>query len=172
MGQDLSGAFGIRAYLAVLQAPRSRQWREEVWLQGTGKSWKALREFPARLQRVADEIESLNTNFFRIPEGCANSVLIKLSELPAGLRSYAEMVKSRETRIPKAFLAPTHSRRLVELSNFAKWITGSYHDKEMAAILTGVAIAIKSNAEFYAMDLSQARYRVLQGRLPIESRSH
>jgi hypothetical protein len=161
VGQDLSGTFAARACLAVLPVPQSRNFREGIWLQGTGKSWKTLTEFPGRLQRMADDIEILNTKFFGIPEACENPTLASFYQLPTILRSYAETLSRRTTRIPKAFPAAPRSRRLSELSNFAMWFTGKNRDKEIVELLNAAAIAMgyESMPGFDATQLAQARYR-------------
>lgn len=163
-GQDLSDSFAVRACLAVLPVPHSRRWREEIWLKATGKSWKALTEFPRRLQKMAGEIESLNANFFSIPVACDNPTLVNFCQLPTVLRSYAEVLSHRTMRIPKGFLSPSRSRRLVELSHFARAMTGRYCDREIADLLNATAIAMGcvNLAGIDALDLAQARhhYRV------------
>jgi hypothetical protein len=158
-GQDLSGAFAVRACLVVLPVPSSGKWREEVWLQGTGKSWKALKKFPARLLRMADEIEKLNTNFFRIPDACTNPTWLSLCQLPTSLRSNAETLNRHETIISKAFRSPSESSRVVELLNFAKWTTGRDRVREVAKLLNAAALAMKCENKFDATHLIQARYR-------------
>jgi len=160
-GQDLSDSFAVRACLAVLPVLHSRRWREEIWLKATGKSWKALTEFPRRLQKMAGEIESLNANFFSIPAACDNPTLVNFYQLPTLLRSYAEVLSQRTMRIPKGFLSPSRSRRLVELSHFAKAMTGRYCDAEIADLLNATAIAMGCDnlAGIDALDLAQARHR-------------
>lgn len=161
MEQDLSGAFAVRACLAVLPTPHSREWREGIWLRATDKSWKGLTDLPRRLQKMADEIGSLNTNFFCIPDGCANQTLVSFYRLPTVLRSYATALNHRTTIISKAIDPPSHSRRLVELSNFTKLVTGRYRDREVAELLNAAAITIGyENARgFDALHLMQARHR-------------
>jgi hypothetical protein len=169
-GQDLSDSFAVRACLAVLPVPHSRRWREEIWLKATGKSWKALTEFPRRLQKMADEIESLNANFLSIPVACDNPMLANIGQLPTVLRSYAEVLSHRTMRIPKGFLSPSRSRRLVELSHFARATTGRYCDSEIADLLnaTSIAMGCENLAGIDALDLAQARhhYRVPAPHIP------
>jgi hypothetical protein len=145
--------------VAMLAAPRKS--REEIWLQRTGKSWKALTEFPGRLQRMADEIESLNTKFFGIPEACENPTLASFYQLPTILRSYAQTLSRRTTRIPKAFPALTRSRWLSRISNLTKWATGKCSDKETTELLNDAAAAMgyEDMPGFDALQLEQVRYR-------------
>lgn len=158
-GQDLSGAFAVRACWAVLPIPLSRKWLENVWLRGTGKSWKALKEYPGRLKRMADEIESLNARFLAIPEGCENPTLVNFSQLPVNLRAYAETLGNRTSRIPKTFRPPSRSRRLVELLNFAGWVADAHRDREVADLLSAAAEAMGYDEIFDATQLAQARNR-------------
>lgn len=160
-GQDLSDSFAVRACLAVGPVPHSRRWREEIWLKATGKSWKALTEFPRQLQKMAGEVESLNANFFSIHGACDNPTFVNFHQLPTVLRSYAEVLSHRTTRIPKGFLSPSRSRRFVELSHFAKAMTGRYCDTEIAELLNATAIAMgcENLAGIDALDLAQARHR-------------
>lgn len=160
-GQDLSDSFAVRACLAVLPVPHGRKWREEIWLKATGKSWKALTEFPRRLQKMAGEVESLNANFLSIPAACDNPTLVNFYQLPTVLRSYADVLSHRTMRIPKGFLSPSRSRRLVELSHFAKAMTGRYCDGEIADLLNATAIAMgcENLAGIDALDLGEARHR-------------
>jgi hypothetical protein len=64
-------------------------------------------------------------------------------------------------RIPKGFLSPSRSRRLVELSHFAKAMTGRYCDTEIADLLNATAMAMgcENLAGIDALDLAQARHR-------------
>ena len=108
------------------------EWWEEIWLKATGKSWKALTDFPRRLQKMAGEVESLNANFFSIPGAGDNPALVSFHQLPTVLRSYAEVLSHHTMRIPRGLLSPSRSRRIVELTHFAKAMTGRYCDREIA----------------------------------------
>lgn len=92
---------------------------------------------------------------------CDNPTLVNFYQLPTVLRSYAEVLNHRTTRIPKGFLSPSRSRRLVELSHFAKAMTGRYCDGEVADLLNATAIAMgcENLAGIDALDLAQARHR-------------
>jgi len=144
----------------VLPTTKSRRWREEVWLRTT-KSWKSLKEFPERLQKIAVEIEGLNRNFFCIPDDCENPTLSSFSELPSILRNYAGVLNHRATIISKNFHPHSRSRRVVELSKFTRLITGLYLDPEVAELLNSSAIAMgyENLAQFDATKITQARHR-------------
>jgi hypothetical protein len=162
LGQDLSGAFAVRACLAVLPVTHSIRWREGIWLQGTGRSWKALTEFPTRLQRVADEIENLNAKFFCISEACRNPTLVSFNRVPMILRSYAETLGRRAARIPKAFPMPRRGKWVSELSTFTMLVTGRFCDKEVAELLNGASTALdlEKDPHFDALTIAQARSRL------------
>jgi hypothetical protein len=108
---------------------------------------------------MANEIENVNAGFFHIPESCENPILLSFDQLPAILRSYAETLNHRAATIATAGGVPSRSSRLVELSNFAKWVMGRYCDKEISELLNGAAEAMKYNCEFDALHLAQARHR-------------
>ena len=158
-GQDLSGPFAVRACLVVLPVPSSRNWREDVWLNGASKSWKALTEFPDRLNKIAEEIETLNAKFLAIPENCKNPFLVKHIELPTALRTYGEALRHRTAGIVKGFAAPSSSRRIVELLNFSTAMTGRDRVKDCAELLNGAAEALGREPKFDATHLIQARSR-------------
>jgi hypothetical protein len=161
VGQDLSGPFAVRACLAVLPVTQSREFREGIWLKGMGMSWKSLYELPRRLHRMADTIKSLNRKFFGISEANVNSLFVSFYGIPTILQSYAETLSGHTARIQKGFHPPPRSRRLYELSDFAKKATGQYRDRELVELLDAAAIAMgyKNLPEFDAMQLVQARYR-------------
>jgi hypothetical protein len=83
---------------------------EKSWAAKTGKSWKALREFPKRIKGMASEIELMNANpFFR------------LERLPTIMRREVEYLEERLRMLPglQAEAFPRTSpldglRRLVE----------------------------------------------------------
>ena len=113
---------------------------------------------------MAAEIESLNANFFKIPNNCENSMLIKFSSLPEILRTYAKTLNHTENTIRTSFHAPTVDRRLVEFSGFVKRMTGGNFDKEATELLNTAANAMnpEGKRELIGSDatqLMQARYR-------------
>ena len=149
-----------QACLAVTIWANPSKSREEIWLQGTGESWKVLTGFPKRLEGMADEIENLNRNFFRIPEACVNPTLVNLLEVPIVLRSYAEALRYRTTRIQKAFPRASRSKQLSRICNLIKETTGK-RDEEIAKLLGDAAKAMgyEDMPGFDALQLAQARYR-------------
>jgi len=87
-------------FFACLAVPRKggnvRKIAEEFWASKTGKTWKALREFPARLRVVADDIERINKSDYLTPtiwlkkdQTLARLVKDHFLRLPGVLRQYA-----------------------------------------------------------------------------------
>jgi hypothetical protein len=62
-------------------------------------------------------------------------------------------------RIPKAFRPASRSERLVELSDFTRYATGKFRDKEVAKLLNVTAIALNQDIQFDAFQIAQARSR-------------
>jgi len=80
---------------------------EMAWSHGTGKTWKALREFPERLRRVATEVEQVNSSRFFTPSMLANvktrqvDIARKfLYTLPGLMRLYAGGLEAHIKRVP------------------------------------------------------------------------
>lgn len=123
---------------------------EESWAAKTGKTWKALREFPKRIEGMASEIERMNANpFFRL-EG-----------LPTVMRREAEHLEERLRTLPnlhaEAFprVSPLDGLRgLVE-----SW-TGQPHAELVAELHHAANAALGAQErQFSEAAVYQARYR-------------
>ena len=90
----------ILPVLACLAVPRKasglKRTFESIWASDTGKTWKALKEFSARMRRMAQEIEALNRSQFLSPsiwmkkdESRGRFVEQQFGILPGALRIYA-----------------------------------------------------------------------------------
>jgi hypothetical protein len=169
VGENLSGAFAVRASLVVLPAPNKGEFRERTFLEGTGKSWKAMTEFSERLVKMAFEIEALNARFFSIPEGTENPTHIGFRQLPINLRCYGTALNSRLELIKKRFKPRSQSNRMAELSHFTKQVTGAYLDREVAELLNATAFLMEYEPDFDALKLSQARNRYPHPFAPIQN---
>jgi hypothetical protein len=150
----------------------SRKEWEKLWLLGTGKTWKALKEFPGRLRSMAKEVEQINASLIFSPANFANvdtrvAAIIRkrLNLLPSIMRFYAAGLESHIVRIPKQFaesfprFPKEHSPWLVKLSHLVKLITGKWHDREVAELLNTAAIALGEKAQYDALTVAQARSR-------------
>src|SRR5215468_3511667 len=59
-GFDLSRELITFACMAVSPHQGRPAFLDRYWARGTGKTWKALREFPNRLEKIADEVKVIN----------------------------------------------------------------------------------------------------------------
>lgn len=153
-------------------APR-RDWQKS-FARGTGKTWKALTEFPDRLRGLAKEIESVNRNPWYDPNAqdwtCDPGAdeIERFSLLPRTLRTYAdwldEVMRSMRESVAGSY---ARSRRecplwVFELSDMVKNVTGSYNDRLVVNLLDAAAEAFGKPPFFpngSALSLAQARSR-------------
>jgi len=168
--------------LACLAVSPSR-WRwsrkawETVWTRNTGKTWKALREFPDRVCGMADEIKRLNESFAFSAVQYASAQTVEavtvrkvFNQLPAMLGAYAEALRWHIDRVPlmtaEAFppLPRGHSKFVVYVSELIKAATGRFRDRECARLLNAAALALDEKAEFDALTIAQARSRSRKSR--------
>jgi hypothetical protein len=59
-GFDLSRELMTFACMAISQHQGRPALLDRYWARGTGKRWKALAEFPSRLEKIAEEVERIN----------------------------------------------------------------------------------------------------------------
>jgi hypothetical protein len=59
-GLDVSRELITFACMAVSPHQGRPGFLDRYWARGTGKTWKALREFPDRLEKMADEVKCIN----------------------------------------------------------------------------------------------------------------
>jgi hypothetical protein len=179
----VNNLFPLLACLSISHGPtrktKGRKPPGESWNRifafGTGKTWKALTEFPQRLRQVADEIERLNGSHWFNPEFTLRQedpvgrVLVKrFKTLPGYLRAYAHITEKRAKwllEMRRQFYPTTKgfSQYVFRLSEFVKLMTGKFHDKEVVDLLNAAAWALgeEANGEprFHELALVQARYR-------------
>jgi hypothetical protein len=154
----------LLAMFACLTVCRSRSGHRtawvKVWSRETGKTWKALKGFPARLRSMAKETEQVIANpIFAIAtftkEKTVKEELIgrRLRQLPGTMGLFAMAVE--------AFIATTRegNEPLLSLSQVAGMATGKSHDREVANLLNAAARALDKEGEFDAMTITQARSR-------------
>jgi hypothetical protein len=170
--------------LACLAVPRrgggTKKAFEGIWSSKTGKTWKALKEFPSRLRNVAVEVERINNSEFLSPalwirgdETGARLLKGHCGRLPGVLRFYAgAMDKILTELVPALFkrhLPPDrrgHSSSLFGLSNLVKAMTGRFHDEEVCDLLdaTALALGVNRKRQFNPVLLAQARSRLASKR--------
>jgi hypothetical protein len=177
-----SGAFKdlpfveLQALLASLSVRRKRRPRREtfalLWAAGTGKTWKALKDFPGRLRGIADEVERVNAGPCFDLASWINKETIgaqmfrhRLLQLPGLLRVYAASLEFIVGKLPAMTeriypAAPRgHSEFMFLLSAAVKLTTGRFRDKEVAEMLNAAALALGEGSQFDALTLAQARFR-------------
>jgi hypothetical protein len=149
---------------------------ERVWASQTGKTWKALKEFPKRLEDMAEEVARINTSdrlFFarRRRNDLDRGDLEKLGricrQLPDMMRSYAAALRERNATVETASPLDGGSAALLDLSETVNLFTGSYHDKDVAELLNTADLALNpgdqtSGERFGAQTLLDLRYRQKQ----------
>src|SRR5262249_14942373 len=106
-GMDLAGPLAALACLAV-SAKRSgrRESFEKLAAVETGKTWKALSEFPERLRRIAKEVEQVNASPFFAPATYITTAKGKIykerfEQLPGILSYYATGIDWRIRQLPR-----------------------------------------------------------------------
>lgn len=165
----------LLAMFACLEVCRSRggcrKWLLKVWSADTGKAWKALREFPGRLQRMAKETEQVIASPLFVAATFTREKAVKgemirrhLHQLPGTMRLCAMALEAFIARLPdfiaEAFSTPGEGNEpLLRLSQVAKMATGKWHDREVANLLNAAARALDKEREFDALTITQARFR-------------
>lgn len=145
---------------------------EKLAALGTGKTWKALAEFPERVRRMSREVERVNASPFFAPPIFANADNLKAQMarkyfrmLSGIMRVYAGGLEAHIKRVPRFFekgfprSSGGPSQWLLLLSYSVRLATDKWRDKEVAELLNATAIALGENREFDALTISQARSR-------------
>jgi hypothetical protein len=151
---------------------------ERLWSVGTGKTWKALREFPQRLLNVAREIEQLNQSPMFFPDKAitaktpsANYARIQFGRLPGILRMYGTWVEVWTSKIP-AVMGELLGRRsrgkadaLVAVSNLIAIVTGRFNDNDTAELLNAADLVLnptsgRDEPRFHPQTLADLRSRL------------
>lgn len=172
-GMDLTGPIAGFACLATSTGRSGgRKSFEKLAALGTGKTWKALAEFPERLRRIAKEVEQVNKSLFFAPALYVNAkttqaeiVRKRFEQLPGIMSFYATGMEVHIARTPKLWaktFPPSqgrHSPWLLLLSYAVKLATGKWHDAEVAELLNATAVALDETREFDALTIAQARSR-------------
>jgi hypothetical protein len=179
-GMDTGNILATFACMAVYRKRGGRkELLEKVWAMGSRKTWKALREFPARLRRIAEEIEQVNRSLFFAPAVFVNAKTLQASlikkrfeVLPGIIRFYATGLEMHIARIPKLWaqtLPPKPkgpSQSLLLLSRSVKVCSGKWHDQEVAELLNAAAVGLGVNREFDAIQIAQTRGRSKKVKIP------
>jgi hypothetical protein len=175
---DLTDSLAAFACLAVSRKRGNRRSWEKLWALQTGKTWKALREFPDRVLRMAKEVESVNASLLFSPAQIANAKTLKaeifrkrFKQLPGIMYVYAAALEAHITRVPdltaRSFPQPSGggpTRWVLSLSYTVKLATGKWRDREVAELLNVAARALgevrpEEEDGFDALTIAQARSR-------------
>lgn len=147
----------VLACLAIMTKSKScrRETWEPLWAAGTGKTWKALKDFPRRIRGIADEVERVNSPPFFNPSFWitkettqAKIVRGRFTQLPGLLRLYATSVEFLVERLPaltaRAYPPSRygHFDFVFLLSGSIKMTTGRFRDREVAELLNAAALAL------------------------------
>lgn len=143
--------------------PETRDW----WAGQVGKSWKALRELPRRIEDIAQEIESVNGAELLAPENQVNGkspnahiARESFRDLPSMMRVWAKALQERMKVMPRLDAAVFGERTALDyLQWFVKQAAGKPCDPQVASLLNAAAIALGKAPRFDAQALAQARYR-------------
>lgn len=174
-GMDLAGTLASFACIEFSKKHGGgKRSLEEMWALGTGKTWKALCEFPERLRRIAKEMNQINETAFFAPAVYVNAKTIqaeiarkRFEQLPVTVNLYATALEMHTARIPKQWtkMIPPAPRGpswpVPTLSYTVRVVTGKWHDKEIAELLNAGALAldVKGWNGVDALNIAQARSR-------------
>jgi hypothetical protein len=129
------------------------------WVTETGKTWKALREFPTRIKGMAGQIDRMNAHPF-----------LRLKELPTIMRRDAEQLAER-LKIFSQVLAeafPQTPPSLHDLMSIVENWTGRAHDRQVIELLNAADVALnpkQSKPRFDTQKLLDLRSRQKRGLL-------
>jgi hypothetical protein len=157
-GQEFRDAVPVLASFAV-QKVAGRESFEQLWAQGTKKSWKALTEFPNRIRSMGTEIEQLiRSHFFaperlvadKVPEDNVPVLVNHFSNLPVILYYFANAIEAITQELPAEtsnyyYRGRGNSPWIGELSNLVNRLTGRFHDKEVAELLNAAEAVLHPN---------------------------
>jgi hypothetical protein len=172
-GQDFSHELRGLACLAVSPHQGRPALLERYWASKTGKTWKALKGFPKRLEGMAEEMGRINTGdrlFFarRRRNDLDRGDLEKLGwicrQLPEMMRSYATALRERNAAVEAVTPRDGRFVALLNLSEVVKSLLGAYHDKDVAELLNTADLVLnpgdpKSGERFDAQTLRDSRCR-------------
>lgn len=180
-GSDEEEVLVLYVSLAVRRRERTKgspkEKFERRWAQDTGKTWKALTEFPTRIRRMAGEVEHVGKSHWLDPKRIASEIPLAMYAkrefpiLPTTLRNYADwleatinrtstFLKSLYLRVPRGRL----SLFTLTVSEQVKLITGRYRDRLVADLLNAADLVLhpgtaKSQPRFFEQDIALQRSR-------------
>jgi hypothetical protein len=165
---DLSRELTTFACMAVSPHQGRPAFLNRYWAAGTGKTWKALAEFPTRLEKLANELEQINMadrHFYARRRGndLSRFELQRLEQnciqLPTMMRDYAQALRERNAAVSATTPRDGRSEGLFQLSDVVKFLSGRHHDQEVSELLNAVAEVLGEPKVFDALSVAQARSR-------------
>jgi hypothetical protein len=143
---------------------------EKVWAYGTGKTWKSLNDFPARLRRMAEEVKQVQAGPHFGPDSMINGesplakdIKRRIRELPLDLGVYATHIELIVKNLPKINMSGRSLKRKFhepwtsQLMEMVRVLTTRYCDREVAELLNSAAIALNEEFAVEPFALAQAR---------------
>ncbi len=138
-----------------------------VSIEETGKTWKALREFPERIESLAGEIEKVNAGGLFAPEKQIDPKKEQgecfrqgFRELPDMLRAWSKALKERMKVIRRLDAAVFgDSDPQAHLQFLVKESMGKPNDPLVANLLNAAARALDRPYGIDAANLAKARFR-------------
>jgi hypothetical protein len=163
------------AAIAVNKSKKRAEW-ERLWARGTGKTFKALKDFPDQLREKANSIERLNRSFFFSPDHAINQKAPlahygknQFLRLPTTLRLYAAWMEAwakqihglQQKRYPPH---RGHSPFIGYISTLTKLATGKFCDLLVSEVLNAADIVLnptkpKSERRFHPQTIADLRFR-------------
>jgi hypothetical protein len=136
-------------------------------VEETGKTWKALREFPDRIEGIARAMEKVNAGDLFAPEKQINAEATDAErfrrcfrDLPNMLRLWAKALKERMKhirRLDSAVFGDSNPRAYLQF--LIKESTGKPNDQLVANLLNAAAGALGKSYGLDATSLAKARFR-------------
>jgi hypothetical protein len=173
---SLACAFVVSRRMRSARGERSVRRRRSVRLErseqnrskGTGKTWRSLREFPERIERMAQEIQQINKSAVAAPYrqiGTVKTGLDKrtchtLRALPQTMQVYAESLRQRIWLLAALYSSsfPSNSTTLGFLTDNVYYWTGKYHDELVADLLCTAGHALDCELRFDALRIAKFRH--------------
>jgi len=140
----------VRAIVLLTRLPVFKQ---EDWAKGSGKDRRTLKAFPARVRRLAGEIEGVNGHTLLAPALYSDEHGKMLYEkLPTILRAYSHWLQGHVSVIGRLVARLSRGRAfqyklLLYLSEWVQRVTGGYFDEAVALLVTAAYTADKQERE-------------------------
>jgi hypothetical protein len=150
---------------------------ERCWTQDTGKTWKALTEFPDRIRRMAEEVEHVGRSYVFDPKRITSEIPLAMYAkrefpiLPTTLRNYAGWLEA-QVASTSAYIKSFYRRTLrgalshftLDVSKQVKLITGQFHDREVADLLNVADLVLNPDTAKSGLRFNEQNIALLRSR--------